>query len=101
MSACRRTQRSQFYFPESIVPTSVGKRHPRHGVGDDAAAGVTDPFDTASGIGGTKAVSMILEYSIDTLPARSILVALAASAYVYTASLESLNHDTRIAISLS
>ena len=81
--------------------TPLPARHLRHGVGEDAAAGVAEPVDTESGMGGTNAVSIILEYSIETLPARSILVALAGSAYVYTASLESLSQDTRIAISLS
>jgi hypothetical protein len=72
-----------------------------YGVVEDAAAGVAEPAGVESGMGGTNAVSIILEYSIETLPARSILVALAGSAYVYTASLESLSQDTRIAISLS
>jgi hypothetical protein len=38
--------------------------------------------DTSYWLGnaGTRAVSMILEYSMDTLPARSILVALPGSA---------------------
>jgi hypothetical protein len=72
---------------------------PHHGAGE--AAGVAEPVGVESGMGGTNAVSMILEYSIETLPARSILVALPGSAYVYTASLESLSHDTRMAISVS
>jgi hypothetical protein len=61
-------------------PTSL--RSPRfpYGVSEDAAAGVAEPVEGESGMGGTNAVSMILEYSIETLPARSILVALAGSA---------------------
>jgi hypothetical protein len=55
---------------------------PHYGVGATEAAGVAEPDDTESGMGGTNAVSIILEYSIETLPARSILVALAGSAYV-------------------
>jgi hypothetical protein len=48
-----------------------------HGLADTG----TDT-DTSYWLGnaGTRAVSMILEYSMDTLPARSILVALPGSA---------------------
>ena len=71
------------------IPLRSGGASPCHhcrsqGVpaGDVAPTGLPDPLGTESGIGGTKAVSIILEYSIETLPARSILVALAGSAYV-------------------
>src|ERR1700731_2267287 len=80
-----------------LLSRFLGSTFPR----DAAPAGVPAPFGAEVGGGVTRTVSIILEYSIDTLPARSIFVALAGSAYVYTARRESLSHDTRIAISLS